>query len=91
MPPPDTAVVTVELPTTRLPELAAIPGVEVIDRPIWVSYPDRVRVALNANSAAQAAIRAAGFEFEVAITAADYQARIEDLFADRPTSPDEPA
>jgi hypothetical protein len=94
MPPSDRAVITIELDHARLEELGAISGVEIIDRPEWVRYPEVVKVAVRADAATQAAIRAAGFDVEIAISAADYQAQIDDVFAtsrDDPVSPDEPA
>jgi hypothetical protein len=94
MPPSDAAVVTIVLDHARLEALGAISGVEMVDRPEWVSYPDVVRVAVRADTATQAALRAAGFDFDVAITAGDYQAQIDDVFAtarDEPARPNEPA
>jgi hypothetical protein len=94
MPPADDAVITVELDRARLSELDGIPGVKSVDRPEWVSYPDVVRVAVVADSTAQDAIRGLGFPVEIAITAEDYQAQIDDVFAsarEESSSPREPA
>jgi hypothetical protein len=94
MPPANDAVVTVELNRARLNELDGIPGVKSVDRPEWVSYPDVVRVAVVADPTAQDAIRALGFQVEMAISAEDYQAQIDDVFSsprEEPPAPREPA